>query len=340
MTTATMDPRGMSLALARRPPIDTESAPYVGLSALLHALLLLFVMVVPPGAATMELDGLAQRDTFASIAAIPEAAPPREVHMQPSRDEGTDAAAGHKGDEGAAGSPDAAPSHKRVAIERAPDNADPRLRHARDKAVAANAGVIAAFGGTSTAKMWGASGDSVGSEANNALNHMGGADVGPTEGTGGLGVRGTGRGGPGDDESFGLARVHTHGRGGGERDRHHRPGLGDHRQKLPEPVPGRPIIDGGLDRKIIRRVVRQHRRELGFCYQKELQSHPSLSGRVVMKFTISGDGAVIAALARQNTMNSPAVAACLSNKIRHWHFPAPTGGGLVTVNYPFRFSRE
>lgn len=343
MTTAAIDP-SMTRALSARPTVDAESAPYFGLSAMLHTLFLLLAMVVPPGAASMELDGVEQRDNFVSIANIHEQPVPEPARDLPDESPGAEAAAKHAGEEGAAGAPDAAEDDRRMAIEKKPDDVGPKVAHERDLAIAASAGVEGVFRDHEITSMWSKDAESVGKEAFDALGNLDGAQPGRSHGFGGWSTRDTGRGGGGhDDESFGLAKVKTRGRGGdddkGDDYGRHEADLGEHQDDIPEPVPGPPVIDGPLDRKIIQRVVRQHRRELGFCYQKELQQNPTLSGRVVMKFTIAGDGSVISALAASNTMGSRAVAACLGTKIRHWHFPAPSTTGLVTVNYPFRFSR-
>jgi hypothetical protein len=37
-------------------------------------------------------------------------------------------------------------------------------------------------------------------------------------------------------------------------------------------------------------------------------------------------------------MASPDVEACLVSRVRQFRFPEPRGGGIVRVNYPFRFA--
>ncbi len=106
----------------------------------------------------------------------------------------------------------------------------------------------------------------------------------------------------------------------------------------PQVMPGKPMVMGSLDKAIIRRVVRQHRREIAWCYEKELAKKADLAGRVTAKFTISATGKVIAVIVRSSTLENKAVESCVMSKMRRWVFPEPKGGGIVVVTYPFNFS--
>jgi hypothetical protein len=37
-------------------------------------------------------------------------------------------------------------------------------------------------------------------------------------------------------------------------------------------------------------------------------------------------------------MKNGKVEDCVCREIRNWVFPKPTGGGIVTISYPFNFS--
>jgi TonB family protein len=344
MTTTAIDPT----ALSKRPPMDTDSVPYLGLSAVIHIVFLMIAMVVPPGASHLELDGVAQQDRFVSIAKpakqveedVPDFASDNPDKADKAK--GGETTAKHAGEEGAAGTPDATEADKRMAIEGPPDNLDPQIAKQRDEQIARSAGLASVFQ-NSTSAWAGTSSQTLGAEALDELGKIDGAAVGASNGAFGLGVSDGGRGGGGDDESIGVA-VATLGKGGKEKaggDYGKDEGdLGTKDDRLPDVVPEPPTVGGPLDKEIIQRVVRRHRRELAFCYQNELQQDSTLEGRVVIKFTISGDGSVISALTKSSTMGNRAVEACLSRKIQHWHFPAPSNNALVTVNYPFRFSKK
>ena len=72
-------------------------------------------------------------------------------------------------------------------------------------------------------------------------------------------------------------------------------------------IPGKPIVAGGLSKEIIRRVIRRHRKEYRYCYERELQTKRDLNGKIKVKFVISGQGKVIAAQIAESTMGNPNV---------------------------------
>ena len=114
--------------------------------------------------------------------------------------------------------------------------------------------------------------------------------------------------------------------------------LGTHHTITPEVLPGIVTAQGALDKDIIRRIVRRHLNEVKYCYDQALVRQPKLDGRVVVKFTISGTGQVLASFVQSTTLGSPAVEMCVANAIKRWEFPAPRQGGLAIVSYPFTFS--
>jgi hypothetical protein len=97
------------------------------------------------------------------------------------------------------------------------------------------------------------------------------------------------------------------------------------------------VRGGGLDKDMIRRVIRRHLNEVRFCYEKALQNAPALAGRVMVEFVIEEDGSVRMAAARDSTLADPAVGACTAGAFLRWQFYKVTGGGQVLVHYPFDF---
>jgi TonB family protein len=106
---------------------------------------------------------------------------------------------------------------------------------------------------------------------------------------------------------------------------------------LPRIRTGGADVRGSLSRDVIRNVIRRHIDEVRSCYERELARTPTLAGRVTVSFIISATGAVQTAAISSTTMNDPTVEACLVHAVRRWVFPAPDGGGVVGVNYPFVF---
>lgn len=325
--------------------MDTAPLPYIAISAIAHILFVLLALNIPSDADSLNLDGFSAHDRFVEMLMKPE----QEEEVTPDwLGDGNDEpeAAKHKGDEGQAGEEDAPDEDKRMAIEGPPDNQDIEIKKAIDTQVATSA-FDNIFKSNQVSSMWGSGESSIGSDAVHAIGSLDkGAEFGSAKGFGGLGVRGAGRGGGGVSESgIGMANVGTAGRGGGGGGGGSGYGkgasnLGEKDDKLPQVVAMPPTITGSLDKEIIRRVVRKHRRELTNCYQMELQKNKTLAGQVNVKFTIAGTGNVIAAVVSSSTMKNRTVESCITGKIQRWIFPEPKGGGIVIVNYPFNFSRQ
>ncbi|MCK9462796.1 MAG: TonB family protein [Proteobacteria bacterium] len=163
--------------------------------------------------------------------------------------------------------------------------------------------------------------------------------VGDSFGHGGLGISGTGKGGGGTGYgSIGLGSLGTigHGAGSGSGAGY---GRGGNRYGVRAAAPqiraGAAVVTGSLSKEVIRRIVRRHINEVRFCYEQQLQSDPSLGGRVVIRFVIDSKGNVTAAEVAESTFNDTIIETCILAAVRRWKFPAPEGGGGVVVNYPF-----
>jgi TonB family protein len=103
-------------------------------------------------------------------------------------------------------------------------------------------------------------------------------------------------------------------------------------------IPGQANVRGSLDREIVRGIIRRHVNEVKYCYESELAKNAELSGRVSVQFTIDGSGQVIASALESSTIGNPSVETCVIQAVRRWEFPAPPGGGIVIVSYPFNFT--
>ena len=88
------------------------------------------------------------------------------------------------------------------------------------------------------------------------------------------------------------------------------------------------------DQAQISKVVNAHLGEMQYCYDAELKNHPELAGRVEMEFVIA-HGQVTGVEASANVTGDTALASCMSEKIRRWHFAPSVSGDVV---WPFVFS--
>lgn len=181
----------------------------------------------------------------------------------------------------------------------------------------------------------GAGGGSLSGTMSNVIGTTGSGAKGALAG---LGIRGGVMTGGGIGTSRGVAGIGTSGRlgGGGVRYGSNVGKLGE-RQERGMIGFATPIVMGSLPKEVIKKVIDQNRNQIRFCYEKELQRDQDLAGKVQMKWVISATGSVARAQVTTNSMQTPAVGACLRQKIMSWKFPAPAGGGIVEVNYPFVF---
>jgi hypothetical protein len=101
---------------------------------------------------------------------------------------------------------------------------------------------------------------------------------------------------------------------------------------------GEPEIRGRLDPSAIQRIVRANEGRFRACYLEGLLKSPTLEGRVAVRFLIRRDGSVAMA---EDTAGSDLpdedVRACVVHAFTALSFPEP--GGVVSVTYPFVFSR-
>ena len=87
-------------------------------------------------------------------------------------------------------------------------------------------------------------------------------------------------------------------------------------------------------------MIRRHINEVKFCYEQELNARPDLEGRVTVRFIISPTGAVQTAMVQATTLGNRRVEGCITQAVQRWTFPAPDGGGIVIVNYPFMLQAQ
>ena len=203
-----------------------------------------------------------------------------------------------------------------------------------DREVAENAGVLGVLGNDST--LSGVFGTS--NLNTDLLGDVGGlfGATGSQRGTNGLGSRGVGFGGGGTAD--GIGGLGTRGRGGGDADYGQGPASGPRPEGDIGGIGGDPIIIGALDSSLIDAVVKRHMNQFKYCYQRELNKNPGLSGKITIKFVIASNGSVSRASVKRSSMNNAAVESCMTTRFMQLKFPEPKGNGIVIVSYPFMFA--
>jgi len=177
-------------------------------------------------------------------------------------------------------------------------------------------------------------------EVEQAVAGMKGAQLAIGRGAGGLSTTGTGvgGGGTGTGHLYGAGELDTGGRGKrGHGAAAHGPTLAGRKEReVSVDTKGGSVDDGGgLSKEQVAKVVRAHQSAIKFCYEKELQRKPQLSGTIEINWTISPDGTVEKSRLAKSNMGDDAVEGCASRQVKQWVFPKSSGRTVVT--YPFTF---
>lgn len=151
-------------------------------------------------------------------------------------------------------------------------------------------------------------------------------------------LKDTGAGGKGT-ATYGIAGVGTQGRGTGTTG-YGTGGLGQ-KGSVQINVGGQDAdFAGGMDKEAIRRVIREHIREIRNCYEKELQRSPDLYGKIVLEWDIEEEGRVSRTAVKSNALGNDSVANCIASRLKTWKFPDPPKDQVGRVSFPFVFSSQ
>lgn len=162
-------------------------------------------------------------------------------------------------------------------------------------------------------------------------------------GFGGMGLRDTG-GGFGGGKLEGIGGLGTRGVGGGEKGY----GIGvvcegkqcKKKDVGPSIDSDPPEIIGGLDKELIRKVIKANLGGIRACYEHRLTSKPTVGGTVAVKFAINPAGLVVSSTVARTTTDDETLETCVSNRVRALVFPtAGRNVGMTVVTYPFVFKR-
>jgi len=151
-------------------------------------------------------------------------------------------------------------------------------------------------------------------------------------------LKDTGAGGKGT-ATYGIAGVGTQGRGTGTTG-YGTGGLGQKGSVQINVTGQEGEFGGGMDKEAIRRVIREHIREIRNCYEKELQRSPDLYGKIVLEWDIEEEGRVSRVVAKSNALGNDNVANCIMSRLKMWKFPDPPKDQVGRVIFPFVFSSQ
>lgn len=299
-------------------------------SLLLHGFFVLAALVTPRLSEPFLDDALRAHSPHTQLILRPAVAEKPRPKLDLSGAKGSAA----KGPEGKIGRRDRPPRDAMASQAGAP-RVDPNKRE-RDRALVMKAGILGFLGdqGRPSAALSVLGRAEIGAGLNEAMGGLRGAEASDAGGVGGLGARGPGPGGGGPLGIGGLGR--GPGRGAGGPGNIDLGGPGKSRTRL---SPGTTIVKGSLSKDEIGRVIRAHLSRFKYCYERELNAHVGLGGKVSVHFTIAPTGSVADAKIRETSLGHAGVEGCVLQVMQSLRFPAPRGGGVVVVTYPFIFQQ-
>lgn len=315
---------------------------FIGGTALALGLILLLLNTIPPDPRSLALDGTDARDRDSRVHST--------AHEDPLQEEEEGDVAGGEGsvememEEGEAGADEVETEEEaRAEIEdRGAEEEQVTEAEAVEQARQAGiAGQLAADQGETFASLADTGDFTSGLDTQDIQGGLIGDATGASAGNFGGGLQGGGIGGGGDGPgTVGTGgRYGTIGAGDGTGQQYGRgdgqEGLQDREGRQPEVHVGDAMADGELPKEVIRRYIRRQLDRIRYCYERELQVHDGLAGTVDTQFQIGPQGGVLNA--RASGIGNRNVETCVAQAIQAIQFPAPRGGGLVNVNYPFTF---
>jgi hypothetical protein len=337
VVSAVLRPRRHSTALLAR--FESRAMAYIAGSLVLHLAAWGFLQTIPPEQATVSAIPESLEDLAMRAAIIARADPVPEPIENRGDGSGEEAAPSMALPSGATGNPDAPKADGRLRVARTDD--PPRMSREDAIQLAIREGILGSDQLLSGVKALSATSDfASGYDTENVNGPIYGID-GVGRGNFGGGITGIDLGGGCLDVTCSGTIPGAYGKipggrsagadykgpfGNGPRSRGHQPTL---------PRIGDPTTSGpGYDKSIIRRYIRRHINEIGYCYEKQLLAHPDLEGEIMASFLISAPGMVQSSTAKGFDAE---VAGCIAGVIKAIDFPATGDGGGVQVNYPFRF---
>ena len=72
-------------------------------------------------------------------------------------------------------------------------------------------------------------------------------------------------------------------------------------------------------------MVLSHPAAIQFCYEKELQRFPHLSGKVMFAWKVDLDGHVRSTKLDSSSLGNPSAESCMARQVKDWQFPKPNG---------------
>lgn len=210
---------------------------------------------------------------------------------------------------------------------------------ASEKPDPTNSGILGVFGSggaqSELAKAYDGSGALIG-DAEGATGSSGFDSNREGQGLGGK-LKQTGGSGTGNS-SVGVPDVGTNGRGAGGTG-YGTGGLGSKGRATVSVAGSDGTFGGGMDRDAVLRAIRSQRRQIQFCYERELRSNSALEGVIKLTWLIGPGGKASRFKTAGNDFGSRNVPNCVIRVLNSIVYPEPPPGVLGEVSIPFTFGK-
>jgi len=312
-----------TLGFAQRFEAPLLLAIFVGAVGHIAFLMVAFLMFEAP----TELEAMQNLDRFASFLVDDVKDPLEEEETEEPEEDTTGKKAG--GEEGKFGDPD----------EEIPESKIPKVDGEMvDEIDVKNIGVNKALSsdllGAGPLKNIFGNQEGFDAKMNVAMSGEGGELV-VGRGAGGMGMRGVGKGGGGE----GFGRIGGLGKGdtGGGKGTGGKIGRKSAKKVGSRVQTGTPSLGDFCDKNNIRRVVGAKQNAIKYCFEKELQTNPTLSGKVMAQWKVGLDGSVSEPTIASSSLGNKDAEGCITRVIARMRFEKPNGG-ICVIQYPFVFS--
>jgi hypothetical protein len=104
-----------------------------------------------------------------------------------------------------------------------------------------------------------------------------------------------------------------------------------------EPILPSPVVLGAISANDVKVGVQAKMADINRCYQDALVENKTLSGKVLVRFTIDEDGRVSKTGIRSTSLRHATTEACVVAKLSEVRFPSLEHGRVAIVTYPFVF---
>jgi len=91
------------------------------------------------------------------------------------------------------------------------------------------------------------------------------------------------------------------------------------------------VASGDLDIGGANATIKRGYAAIKACYDRGLKRNPKLGGKLSVRITVTGAGAVGNVAVIDETLNDPEVTACMKASMRGWRFPPAQGGKNAAV---------